>query len=149
MSQLKEANVRLHFFCVHASKSLDEADVMIEKQDGHINALENEVESLNKKIRSMQAAHRERLTKLANERHKEQQIWITQSHNCLHDEIVLHLAAAEEINNLTNKICAYCPVSVRTFGLTPLSSFRIQFGLTIQEPMKQLTSDDNHNQFNT
>ena len=82
---------------------------MTAKCDDYIIALEDEVESLKKKIKSIQSTNHTRLTKLANQHHNEEHNLIWKANNHLHDEIALRLATFEQINNLSNKICAHYP----------------------------------------
>ena len=49
------------------------------------------------------------ITKLVNQHHKEEQKWTQQTNRCLHEEIALQFATAENINQLSDKIRAHCP----------------------------------------
>ena len=103
MSQLKDAYVRLRFFCSSVCHTF------VSKRD-ECESLEAVVDSLNKKIKSQQATHRAAITKLVNQHRKDQQNWIKEANKYLHEEVALRFATAENYNQLTHEIRTHYPI---------------------------------------
>ena len=104
MSQLKDAYIRLHWFCAHLDRTLNE-------HWNNIQDLQALIDSLHNKIQSLQTAHRSAITKLVNQHSKDKRMWIKESNKYLHEEATMRILHAEPHNQLTDEIRSHCPIA--------------------------------------
>ena len=102
MSQLKDAHIRLRWFCAHVDRNLDD-------HCEHQQELQAIIHSLNKKINSLQTAHRAAITKLVNQHDKDKRMWIKEANKCLKEETAMRILHAELHNQLTDEIRSHYP----------------------------------------
>ena len=103
MSQLKDAYVRLRFFYASVYQTFSSTRDKCEN-------LEAIIDSLNKKIKSLQTTHRAAITKLVNQHSKDEKIWNKITNKHLQEEVALRFAIAERFDQLTDEIRTHYPI---------------------------------------